>query len=148
MLRGIRRNYKNIWPGHYFQSCLFFSEGRGRVVISCYNRLQWVTMRYKMLQKQSHQRTNVKVVQKAFFLKEVYGGRKLTYDFFYSFYFLFIFFRYFSFIILLFSFIFFFILFFLFLFSFSFHLVHFHFLIFLIVFFIYLFFIFSFHFDF
>ena len=146
MLRGIRRNYKNIWPGHYFQSCLFFSEGRGRVVISCYNRLQWVTMRYKMLQKQSHQRTNVKVVQKAFFLKEVYGGRKLTYDFFYSFYFLFIFFCYFFF--LLFSFIFFFILFFLFLFSFSFHLVHFHFLIFLIVFFIYLFFIFSFHFDF
>ena len=73
-------------------------------------------------------------------IKLLYGGRELIYDFFFLFYFLFIFFCYFSFIFSLFHF------FILFLFSFCFHVVHFHFLIFLIVFFYLIFFFISFRF--
>ena len=45
-----------------------FSWRKGK---SCYNTLQWVTMRYKLLQKQRSPRTSLRVIQKVFlFLKE------------------------------------------------------------------------------
>ena len=49
-LRGTQRNYKNIWQGHYFQSCSrrsLFSGGRGKTVTTRCNELQWPTTCYE-----------------------------------------------------------------------------------------------------
>ena len=48
-LRRVRKNYKKYLAGHYIQcrSKNLFSEGRGKAVITRYNKLQCVTRCYK-----------------------------------------------------------------------------------------------------
>ena len=64
------KELRNIWEGHYFQSCTrdLFSEGRGKAVITLYNRLQCVRKCYK---NNATQGLVEKLLKTSFFLKDV-----------------------------------------------------------------------------